>query len=148
MVFMYTITKDTLIGDIMDHAPEISPLFYSIGMHCLTCPSSRAETLDEACQVHGVNTDDFLQQVFEWQKTCQDDPEAAAQMSMLYSMFGSGDLFSGADYWGAYDEGGSAVQPDGWSAIDDELASFGILPGYGGFSPQPDDSPDSTGAEG
>ena len=38
---MVTITKDTIIGDILDIAPQTAPIFLSIGMHCLGCPSSR-----------------------------------------------------------------------------------------------------------
>ena len=41
---MITITKDTIIGDILDLAPHTAPIFLSIGMHCLGCPSSRGET--------------------------------------------------------------------------------------------------------
>ena len=43
-----TITKDTIIGDILDNAPETAPLFKAIGMHCLGCPASRGETVEEA----------------------------------------------------------------------------------------------------
>ena len=39
---MIEITKDTIIGDILDVAPQTAPIFLSIGMHCLGCPSSRA----------------------------------------------------------------------------------------------------------
>ena len=39
-----TITKDTILGDILDAAPETAPLFIEIGMHCLGCPSARSET--------------------------------------------------------------------------------------------------------
>ena len=42
-----TITKDTIIGDILDIAPETAPLFMAIGMHCLGCPASRGEELLE-----------------------------------------------------------------------------------------------------
>ena len=52
---MATITKDTIIGDILDIAPETAPVFLSIGMHCLGCPSARGETLEQACMVHGVD---------------------------------------------------------------------------------------------
>ena len=52
---MATITKDTIIGDILDIAPETAPVFLSIGMHCLGCPSSRGETVEQACMVHGVD---------------------------------------------------------------------------------------------
>ncbi|MDR1669318.1 MAG: DUF1858 domain-containing protein [Oscillospiraceae bacterium] len=54
------ITKDTIIGDILDTAPETAPFFMEIGMHCLGCPASRGETLAEACEVHGVDADAFL----------------------------------------------------------------------------------------
>ena len=51
---MVAITKDTVIGDILDIAPQTAPIFFSIGMHCLGCPSSRGETVEEACMVHGL----------------------------------------------------------------------------------------------
>lgn len=57
---MQTISKSTIVGDILDIAPQTAPLFLSIGMHCLGCPSSRGETLEQACEVHGVNADEFL----------------------------------------------------------------------------------------
>lgn len=60
---MTTITKDTIIGDILDIAPETAPLFFSIGMHCLGCPASRGETVEQACMVHGVDADELLEKV-------------------------------------------------------------------------------------
>ena len=57
---MVNITKDTIIGDILDVAPQTAPIFLSIGMHCLGCPSSRGETVEEACMVHGVDADELL----------------------------------------------------------------------------------------
>lgn len=57
---MVQITKNTIIGDILDIAPETAPLFLSIGMHCLGCPSSRGETVEQACMVHGVDVDALL----------------------------------------------------------------------------------------
>ena len=48
---MIEIKKDTIIGDILDVAPQTAPIFLSIGMHCLGCPSSRGETVEEACMV-------------------------------------------------------------------------------------------------
>ena len=60
---MQTITKDTIIGDILDIAPQTAPLFLSIGMHCLGCPASRGETVEDACAVHGVNVDELLAKV-------------------------------------------------------------------------------------
>ena len=57
---MIEITKDTVIGDILDIAPQTAPIFLSIGMHCLGCPSSRGETVEEACMVHGVDVNELL----------------------------------------------------------------------------------------
>ena len=60
---MVTITKDTIIGDILDIAPQTAPIFLSIGMHCLGCPSSRNETVEQACAVHGTNADELVAQL-------------------------------------------------------------------------------------
>lgn len=57
------IEKDTIIGDVLDIAPQAAPLFFAIGMHCLGCPSSRGETVEEACMVHGVDVDELLARI-------------------------------------------------------------------------------------
>ena len=57
------VTRDTIIGDILDMDQSTAPYFMEIGMHCLGCPSSRGETVEEACMVHGVDADAFLAQV-------------------------------------------------------------------------------------
>lgn len=49
------ITKDSVIGDILDADSSTAPFFMEMGMHCLGCPASRGETLTEACAVHGVD---------------------------------------------------------------------------------------------
>ena len=46
-------------------APHTAPIFLSIGMHCLGCPSSRGETVEEACMVHGIDCDKLLALVNE-----------------------------------------------------------------------------------
>lgn len=58
-----TIEKDTIIGEVLDIAPQSAPLFLAIGMHCLGCPSSLGETVEEACMVHGIDCDAFLAQL-------------------------------------------------------------------------------------
>jgi hybrid cluster-associated redox disulfide protein len=63
---MAQITKDTIIADILDIAPGSVPLFQSIGMHCLGCAMSSGETLGEACEVHGVDLDEFMEQLKEY----------------------------------------------------------------------------------
>ena len=60
---MARIEKTTIIGEVLDIAPQTAPLFMAIGMHCLGCPSSRGETVEEACMVHGVDCEAFLKQV-------------------------------------------------------------------------------------
>ena len=60
---MAKITKDTIIGEILDIAPDTAPIFLSIGMHCLGCPSSRGETVEQACMVHGVDVEELLEQL-------------------------------------------------------------------------------------
>ena len=62
---MPVITKDTIIGDILDIAPETAPAFLDIGMHCLGCPASRNETVEEACLVHDTSVDDLVNQLNE-----------------------------------------------------------------------------------
>ena len=65
---MTKIEKDTIIGDVLDIAPETAPLFMAIGMHCLGCPASRGETVEQACMVHGVDVDEFLQHLNAFQE--------------------------------------------------------------------------------
>ena len=62
---MAKITKDTIIGDILDIAPDTAPIFLSIGMHCLGCPSAQGETLEEACMVHGIDCDTLVSGINE-----------------------------------------------------------------------------------
>lgn len=54
------ITKNSIIGDVLDKYPETAELFFSIGMHCLGCPASRGETIEEACAVHGADADALI----------------------------------------------------------------------------------------
>lgn len=51
------ITKNSIIGDVLDQYPDTAEIFFSIGMHCLGCPASRGESIEEACQVHGADAD-------------------------------------------------------------------------------------------
>jgi hybrid cluster-associated redox disulfide protein len=59
------ITRDTMISDILEFAPETAPLFREIGMHCLGCAMSSDETVAEACMVHGVDPDAFVKKANE-----------------------------------------------------------------------------------
>ena len=52
-----TVTKDTIIGELLDYAPECAEFLFEIGMHCLGCPSARGECIADACAVHGTDAD-------------------------------------------------------------------------------------------
>ena len=54
------VTRETIIGDILDMDQTTAPYFMEIGMHCLGCPASRGETIEEACEVHGVDCDELI----------------------------------------------------------------------------------------
>ena len=60
---MATVTKDTLIGDILDMYRDTAPYFLEMGMHCLGCPSARGESLEEACMVHGVDVNELIEKI-------------------------------------------------------------------------------------
>ncbi len=57
------ITKDMIIGDILDMDRTTAPFFLEMGMHCLGCPSARGETLEQACAVHGVDADEMVAKI-------------------------------------------------------------------------------------
>ena len=52
--------KETTIGEILEIAPEKAEVLLEIGMHCLGCPASQIETIEEACEVHGVDVNEVL----------------------------------------------------------------------------------------
>lgn len=55
------VTKDTLIGDVLDFNPECGQFFLEIGMHCLGCPSARGESIECASEVHGIDADELVE---------------------------------------------------------------------------------------
>lgn len=57
------VTKDSIIGDVLDNAPETAKFFLEIGMHCLGCPSARGESIAEACAVHGTDADALIKNI-------------------------------------------------------------------------------------
>ena len=54
--------KDTKIGELLEKAPEKADILLEAGMHCLGCPASQAETLEEACMVHGIDVEEVLKE--------------------------------------------------------------------------------------
>ena len=57
------VTKQTVIGEILDFDPETGRFFLEIGMHCLGCPSARGESIADACMVHGTNADELVAKI-------------------------------------------------------------------------------------
>ena len=57
---MSEITKETTIGDVLRVKPEAVPVLMEIGMHCIGCPASAGETVEEAAAVHGVDADELV----------------------------------------------------------------------------------------
>ena len=49
------VTKESIIGEVLDHNIETAQFFFEIGMHCLGCPSARGESIEQACLVHGTD---------------------------------------------------------------------------------------------
>ena len=54
------VTKSTMIGELLQINANIAPVLLNIGMHCLGCPSSQMETIEEAAMVHGIQPDDLV----------------------------------------------------------------------------------------
>jgi hybrid cluster-associated redox disulfide protein len=59
------INKEMTIGELITTNENIAPILMRAGMHCLGCPASQGETLEEACQVHGIDCDTLVSQINE-----------------------------------------------------------------------------------
>ena len=60
---MARVTKDTMIGDLLQIDQNVAPLLLNIGMHCLGCLLSQMETIEEAAMVHGLDPDDLVVEI-------------------------------------------------------------------------------------
>lgn len=58
-----TVTKKSLIGDVLDYDVDTAQFFFEIGMHCLGCPSARGESIEDACAVHGTDADALVEKI-------------------------------------------------------------------------------------
>lgn len=67
--FMATITKEMTIGDILRVDDGLVPILLETGMHCLGCPSAQAESLEEACMVHGTDVNAIIGKMNEFLAT-------------------------------------------------------------------------------
>lgn len=60
------IRKDMIIGELIQIDQRLIPLLMEAGMHCLGCPSAQAESLEEACMVHGIDADELVKKLNEF----------------------------------------------------------------------------------
>ncbi|HIU03600.1 MAG TPA: DUF1858 domain-containing protein [Candidatus Onthocola gallistercoris] len=60
---MAQVTKDTMIGDLLRIDAGVAPILMGIGMHCLGCPSSQGETIEEAAWVHGIDPTALVEEI-------------------------------------------------------------------------------------
>lgn len=63
---MAQVSKDTMIGELLQIDENVAPLLLEIGMHCLGCPSSQMETIAEAAMVHGIEPDALVNKINEF----------------------------------------------------------------------------------
>ncbi len=57
------IEKEMTIGELLNKAPEKADILLEAGMHCLGCPASQAETIEEACMVHGIDVEEIIEKL-------------------------------------------------------------------------------------
>lgn len=60
MYLIMTVTRESLIGEVLDFDRSTAEYFLEMGMHCLGCPASRGESIEQACAVHGVDPDELI----------------------------------------------------------------------------------------
>lgn len=58
-----TVNENTKVGEVIDYNRESAKFFFELGMHCVGCPSSRNETLKQACMVHGADCDKLVKNI-------------------------------------------------------------------------------------
>ncbi len=63
---MSSITKKSTIGEVLNLNLETAKYFMEMGMHCLGCPASQGESIEEACMVHGANADELVAKLNEF----------------------------------------------------------------------------------
>lgn len=72
------ITKDMIVAEIIEQDQNTIPLLMNAGMHCITCPASLGESLEEAAMVHGLDPDDLCEMLNEYISGDQTTEEAKA----------------------------------------------------------------------
>ncbi len=70
------VNKDTMIGELLRLDMDVAPILLSIGMHCLGCPSSQMETLEQAAMVHGIDPDSLVAEINKFLAREKEEPAA------------------------------------------------------------------------
>ena len=65
------ITKQTTMGEMLTYDRGIAMVLMQAGMHCIGCPSSIGESLEEACMVHGIDSDEVLANIQKYLESKQ-----------------------------------------------------------------------------
>lgn len=60
------VTKESIIGDVLDYDIDTAKFFFEIGMHCLGCPASRGESIEDACAVHNTDADELVKKLNDY----------------------------------------------------------------------------------
>lgn len=60
---MARVNKSTMIGELLQIDENVAPILLNIGMHCLGCPSSQMETIEQAAMVHGIDPDMLVDEI-------------------------------------------------------------------------------------
>lgn len=60
---MAKVSKSTMIGELLQIDEGVAPILLNIGMHCLGCPSSQMETIEEAAMVHGIDPEMLVDEI-------------------------------------------------------------------------------------
>jgi hybrid cluster-associated redox disulfide protein len=63
---MSQVTKDMIISDVLRLDKGTVPIFLNSGMHCLGCPSSSGESIEDACAIHGIDADQLVKELNEY----------------------------------------------------------------------------------
>ena len=70
---MVQVTKDMTIGEVLQINMNVAPIFFGMGMHCLGCPASQMESLEEAAMVHGIDSELVVRAINEYLAAHQED---------------------------------------------------------------------------
>lgn len=70
------ITKATTMGEMLQYDMGIAYVLMEAGMHCVGCPSSISESLEEACMVHGLNADEVMANIQEYLNAKKESEQA------------------------------------------------------------------------